>query len=149
VASYGFLADPFPDADEAHGSGCVAGGNELPDGIWFGFATSVTADTVTLDLACFWTGEAADAAAIADGAEPLGFHVRNENPTTRTMARDASGTAYWLDGAAAEIVPLAIPMVDWPVIVGAAYQECPSDHCAVWLYINDGVVTELVEQYLP
>ncbi len=40
-------------------------------------------------------------------------------------------------------------MPDRPGTGGTAFQECPSDHCAAWVYVNDGVVTELVEQYLP
>jgi hypothetical protein len=40
-------------------------------------------------------------------------------------------------------------MNDWPVTSDTAYQDCPSRHCAGWLYINDGQVTELIEQYLP
>ncbi|GBD84600.1 kelch motif protein [bacterium BMS3Abin02] len=150
VFSNGFFPDPLPGSNEANGSGCVVSGSQLPDGIWFGFVEDAGAATVTFDLACFWTGEAAAAEAAADGQEPLegDFHIRDEDPQTRTVARDSAGTAYWLDGAG-DLTPQAIPMSDWPVIGGTAYQECPGDHCAAWLYVNGGVVTELVEQYLP
>ncbi|MGZ8786406.1 MAG: hypothetical protein ACXW1Y_12695 [Acidimicrobiia bacterium] len=149
VASRGFFPDPLPGSDQAHGSGCVVGGSELPDGMWFGFVEGITADAVTFDLACFWTGEAAVAAATADGEEEIfDFYIRNNNTQTRTVARSPAGTAYWLDGAG-DLTPQAIPMNDWPVTSDTAYQDCPSRHCAGWLYINDGQVTELIEQYLP
>ncbi len=146
VANYGLLPDPLPGSDEAHGSGCVAGGDQLPDGIWFGFVEGVTADTLTFDLACFWTGDAATTRAVADGEEPLDFYIRNEVPTTRTMPFDPSGTAYWQEPAMAPGIE-SVPMSEWPA--GTGYQDCPSDNCAAWVYVNDGVVTQLSEQYLP
>ena len=148
VAKYGLFPDPFTGSDEAHGSGCAPGTGQLPDGIWFGFVEGATSDTLAFDLACFWTGAAAAERATEDGEEVFDFYTRNENPETRTLQRDPAGTAYWLD-ASSDLTPQAIPMSDWPVTAGSPYQECPSDHCAVWVYVNGGVVTELVEQYLP
>ena len=148
VAKYGFFPDPFTGSDEAHGSGCTPGAAQLPDGIWFGFVEGETSDTLVFDLACFWTGTAAAERATEDGEEVFDFYIRNENPDTRTLQRDPAGTAYWLD-ASGDLTPKAIPMSDWPVTTGSPYQECPGDNCAAWVYINGGVVTELVEQYLP
>jgi hypothetical protein len=148
VANYGFFPDPFPGSDDANGSGCTPGAGQLPDGIWFGFVKGVTADTLTFDLACFWTGDAAAVRATADGQEVLDFYIRNQNPATRTMPRDTAGTAYWLD-ASGDLTPQAVPMSNWPDTGGTRYVPCPGDNCAAWVYINGGVITELVEQYLP
>ena len=41
-----------------------------------------------------------------------------------------------------------IPVVGWPPTPGA-FLECPGEFCAVWLYVNGGVATGIVEQYLP
>ena len=149
VATYGLFPDPLPGSDEAHGSGCTVDGSELPDGLWFGFVVAAAADVFTFDLACFWTGEAAVAAATADGEEEVfDFYIRNANARTRTAVGSPDGTAYWLDSAG-DLTPQPTLMTDWPVVSETAYQDCPSQQCAVWLYMNDGVVTELVEQYLP
>jgi hypothetical protein len=147
VAEYGFFPPVFPGTD-AHGSGCAPGTATLPDGIWFGFVTSVTLTSYSFDLACFWTGQAAVDHAGENGDEAYDFYVGNQSSTLRTVPFDPSGTAYWLD-ASGDLTPQAIPMSDWPVTTGTPYEECPSDHCTAWLYINDGVATELVEQYLP
>ena len=29
------------------------------------------------------------------------------------------------------------------------YIPCPGEFCSVWLYVNNGNVTEVLEQYLP
>ncbi len=66
---------------------------------------------------------------------------------TRHVPVDPAGTAYWLD-MTGDLTPQPIPMASWPIPWDPSYQACPSDSCAVWLYVNGGVVTELIEQYL-
>ena len=52
------------------GSGCTPGdGDVLPDGRWFGFPSAREADSFSFDLACWFTGDDAAAAATEDGAE--------------------------------------------------------------------------------
>lgn len=149
VAWYGMFPDPLLTAADGHGSGCAPPGDVLPAGMWFGFAKSFAAGTLTFDLACFFTGPAGIAAATADGevGYELDFYIRNKNPKLFTIDLDPDGTAYWIDASGPSVTPTAIVMTDWPV--GAGYVSCPGEHCAVWLFVNDGVVTELVEQYLP
>jgi hypothetical protein len=90
--------------------------NELPDGIWFGFAATRRHSHATWLLLARRGG---GRGAIADDAKSLlPCGAGRLEPW-----QDAGGTAYWLDVAAANR-PLAIPMIDWPVIVGAACQEC-------------------------
>jgi hypothetical protein len=148
VANYGLFPPVFAGTD-AHGSGCAPGSPTLPDGIWFGFVTSVTTTAYSFDLACFWTGQAAIDHATANGDEAFDFYIGNDNPTLRTVTFDPAGTAYWIDASASDLTPQPIPMPDWPSNTGSHYVPCPGQYCAVWAYINSGVVTELVEQYLP
>jgi hypothetical protein len=146
VATHGLFPDPFPGSDEAHGSGCVVDGPGLADGVWFGFAEAIGAGSITLDLACFFTGGAAHAAAAADGAEAFDFYVRNLVQGTYTVPVEPSGRAWYLD-ASGDIANIEVAMTAWPHPV--SFLSCPGDYCSVWLFINGGRVTELVEQYLP
>lgn len=145
---YGFFPDPLGTPDDGHGSGCVLAGDVLTDGMWFGFVDAVSGGVATFDLGCFFTGAAAVAAAAADGEEAFDFYIRNQNPRTFAVALAAAGTAYWLD-ATGDLTPQPIPMGTWPVAAPPSYQTCPDTSCGVWLYVNGGVATELVEQYRP
>ena len=145
---FGFFPDPVGEADEGHGSGCVLDRDIIANGIWFGYVEAIGAGTVTFDLACFFTGDAAVAAAAVDGEEAFDFYIRNQNPKTFAVPLSAVGSAYWID-ATGDLTPNEIPMTDWPVASPPSYQECPGEFCTVWLYVNGGMATELVEQYLP
>lgn len=149
VAWYGIFPDPLFAPANGHGSGCAPPGDVLPAGMWFGYATAFSAGTLTFDLACFFTGAAGVAAAAADGDPDydLDFYIRNMNPKLFTIDLDPGGTAYAIDASAPDVTPVAGPMTDWPA--GTGYVSCPGNVCAVWLFVNGGVVTELVEQYLP
>lgn len=140
-----FFPDPLPGSAEANGSGCVSSPT-LGDGIWFGFAHAVADGTITFDLACFFTGPAAVAAATADGAEAFDFYIRNANPSTREVPMAADAKVYGVTDGAGGIE--MVPVVGWPPNPGG-YVECPGEFCAVWLYVNGGVATGIVEQYLP
>lgn len=140
-----FFPDPLPGSADAHGSGCVSGPT-LGDGIWFGFAHAVADGTITFDLACFFTGPAAVAAATADGAEAFDFYIRNANPSTRAVPMAADAQVYGVTDTAGGIEMVAV--VGWPPTPGG-YLECPAEFCAVWLYVNGGIATGIVEQYLP
>ncbi len=149
LSSHGLTPQPLPgSADGAPGSGCVVDGDQLSDGIWFGLVENMSAESVTIDVACYWSGEAAAAMATADGHEPVDFYLSNGDERAYTVQLDAAGTAHWV-GSADDSVPKPIPMPDWPVAGSTFYQECPSEHCGAWLYVNGGVATELIEWYLP
>lgn len=148
VANHRSFPDPLSGSQGAHGSGCVVGGDNLPDGIWFGFIRSADASKLSIDVACFWTGQLASVRAAANGDEAVDFYVENQNPKVRSVPRSSTGTAYWLDKIGAPETQ-ATPMANWPNTSAAAFQECPGEYCAVWLFVNGGSVTELVEQYLP
>lgn len=141
--------DVYPGSGDAHGSGCVTGSDTLPDGVWFGFVEAKTGSTLAFDLACFFTGPAGVAAATAAGevGYDLDFYISNQNPRTYSVVLDQTRTAWRIDSSGGGVAPVAIPASDWPV--GGGYVPCPGEYCAVWLYVNGGVATGLVEQYLP
>jgi hypothetical protein len=145
-----FFPTPLPGSDQAHGSGCVTpgGSTTMPDGIWFGFVTAFTPGTVTFDLACFWTGAVAEAKALEDGAEAFDFYIRNMNPATYPVPLSGSTRVWYIDASSGDVsMPTEIPVTSWPH--PDSVLNCPAQYCSVWLYINGGVATALVEQYLP
>jgi hypothetical protein len=150
-----FFPDVFPGVTNgAHGSGCVTPGfDHLPDGVWFGFAEGVGGGVITFDLACFFTGTAACTAQIEDGGasspdDCFGFWIRNNVATTFAVPI-ASTARVWYIGLSggSPTAPTEIPPTSWPV--AGSYQNCPGEYCAVWLYVNGGQATGIVEQYLP
>ncbi|MFH2072019.1 MAG: hypothetical protein ABIJ75_04115, partial [Actinomycetota bacterium] len=144
-----FFPDPLPGSDQAHGSGCVVpgGSTTLTDGIWFGYVTAFTPGTLTFDLACFWTGAIAEAKAIEDGEEAFDFYIRNQNPLTRQVPLAGSARVWYVPAVGDVSFPIETPVTSWPH--PDSFLACPSDWCGVWLYVNDGKATALVEQYLP
>ena len=146
-----FMPDVLGQPGDPNGSGCVVDGDVLPDGIWFGFAEAVSAGVITFDLGCYFTGAAADAAADADygttdGAEE-GFHVRNQNPKVFAVPIGAAAQVWYVAAAGPDWFPEPLPLASWPS--ATSWLPCPGDTCAVWLYVNGGAATGIVEQYLP
>lgn len=141
--------DPFSiTTDDAAGSGCRPGQDRLPTGIWFGLMTDVGDSTIEFDLACFYTGEAAWEKAAEEGEEANNdFWIVNENPSMRTL-EVASGATIWVIAENVSAAPHPMPFTAWGPDM-SAYTPCPGDGCTVWVEITNGVVTEIVEQYLP
>ena len=89
VKSPSNLADgPNYDTGGPAGSGCSPGDTtSLPDGWWAGHLASYVGTTIDFDLVCYFTGDAANAAAADDGKPtPVDDdrYVRNSNPKTFT-----------------------------------------------------------------
>ena len=142
------------DGTSADGSGCAPGSaTTLPDGLWFGVLTAVDteAGTVGLDLACWFTGDAANAAAAADGQTeipvPDDYYIRNQVHTiytTRVVPEVA-------------VVPLDVTQGgptgangQTQTGIGAALtilESSPSE--LVWLQVTDGWVTVVQSQFTP
>ena len=138
---------PLPGSGDAAGSGCSPGAGPLPDGVWFGYVVAKSAGGIDFDLACFYFGEIAYAEGAADGEEVNNdYYVRNANPTVRTIPVAASVDVWEVD--AGSIGYLEIPFSDWP-LDPTGYIACPSEWCGVWLFVNGGNVTEILEQYVP
>jgi hypothetical protein len=143
---------PLPGSGGALGSGCTPGAGALPDGAWYGYARDWDADGIDFDLACFYTGAAADAqaAARADEEPPNDFYLVNDDITTRRLAVDGTVAAYRLampdDVVGLEQATYA-ELIGGPGVPNIVI--CPGEWCSIWVFINDGRVTEMMEQYLP
>jgi hypothetical protein len=119
----------------------------LPDGAWFGYVVAKSATEIDFDLACFYFGDIAYTEGAADGEEVTNdYYVRNANPTLRTIPVAPAVTVYELD--AGFVGFLTIPFSGWPVDPSAGL-SCPSTSCQVWLFVNGGDVTEILEQFTP
>ena len=137
----------LPGSGGAAGSGCSPGAGPLPDGVWFGYVVAKSAADIDFDLACFYFGDIAYTEGAADGEEVNNdYYVRNVNPTLRTIPVAPSVMVYEID--AGSIGFLNVPFSGWPVDP-SAYISCPSSSCNVWLFVNGGNVTEILEQYTP
>ena len=147
VAGDGSFPAVLGGPTDAHGSGCAPGAGSLPDGIWFVFPTAWTASSIDFDLACFYSGDAATAEAAARGEEsppPNDYIITNDNATLRSVPVAIDAIGHRLDiNIALETVPF-----DEFVANPGEFQVC-FDFCLVWLYVNNGEVTEVVSQYVP
>lgn len=136
-------ATPVPE-----GSGCTPGDvDTLPDGRWFGYASSREADSFSFDLACWFTGEDAVLAAIEDGEispPPNDYHVRNDNETQRLVVPAPNATVEYLANPGD---PATVETIDYPTWVSDS--EARPFEPGVWIEISDGLVVSVEEQYQP
>lgn len=140
--------EPLPGGAGASGSGCAPGSDILPDGIWFGYVVARDPTSISFDLACMYFGDIAYEKGAEAGEEVANdYFISNENPALRTVAVGPEATFYEIDAAQPDVVQTPT-FAEWP-LDPEMYLACPSDWCGVWLYINDGVVTEAMEQYFP
>lgn len=145
------LAPPAPmtGSEGASGSGCPAGGGPPDDGIWYGYVTASTTSTVTFEFACLYFGDAAWEEAAEDGTEaPNDVYIRATDRISEVPVIEGA-TAYTIVSPAnSELRIDSVPFADWPQDP-MGYIPCPGESCSVWLYVNNGIVTEVLEQYLP
>ena len=146
------LAPPSPLAgsEGASGSGCEPGGDELPDGIWFGYllAEDPSNATIDFDLACLYFGEPAWTEAAEEGEEANNdLWIVNQSDKIRTLEYPAKATVWTITGDPTEGHFPRLLITEWPE--ASAYLDCPGKNCGVWLYINDGHFNNIVEQYVP
>lgn len=140
------------EADDAAGSGCTVGPGSMPDGHWFGFVEGIdhVSQTISFDLACFFSGDAAERAAAEDGVGFIDYYIRNRSDRLRTIRYDPAATAYWIDATDPDLALQPVLIRQWPAESTASFQEwCPGSGCAAWLEIRGGAVAELIELYLP
>lgn len=136
--------------DEAEGSGCTPGEGDLPDGEWYGVAAEVLADEIEFDLACLFTGDAATRAAAEDGEEsppPNDYYVRNVNPTLRTVpVGDGDGvTVVWYPQFGDPTSEATISFDEWREALADRGDFIPG----IWIEIEDGVISEVREHWVP
>lgn len=138
----------FGASGDPHGSGCSLAGDALTDGVWFGYAEGVGGGKITFDLACYFTGPAAVAAAAADGEEAVDFYIRNQNPKVFSVAISPLAQVFYIPEDSEDVLaPEPIAVTSWPT--PASFLECPGTFCGVWLYVNGGEATGIVEMYQP
>ncbi|MDH3540530.1 MAG: GerMN domain-containing protein [Acidimicrobiia bacterium] len=133
--------------DLASRSGCTPGTGELPDGEWFGFVNDVTEDAVIFDLACWFTGTAAEQAAAEDGEEsppPNDYYVRNVNATLRTVPVAAGAEVNWLPDTGDPTTATTVDFMTW-----LAQRDSRLFQPGIWLTVADGSVTFVEEQFVP
>jgi len=118
-----------------------------PAGVWFGHVSAGAPTSVQFDLACWYFGDLAWEVAdtYGDTAEN-DYYVVNQNPTLRTVPVGPGAVVHHIDAMSLGHDP--IPYSDW-LLEPEGYLTCPFDFCPLWLYVNDGEVTEIVEQYVP
>lgn len=135
-------ADPMA----AEGSGCAPGTAELPDGRWYGLVADFDATGISFDLACWFSGEAAEAAATEDGEEsppPNDYYVRNENEEIRILSVGASVPATWYPSGDPNDV-VSGTFTEW-----VEYLEGNEFRLGIWVTIAGGQVTEIEEMWVP
>ncbi len=129
----------------------------LEDGRHFGYIRSIdpSSETLVFDLAYFLTGDEANQAAAEHGDEtpvPNDYYIVNDNPLLRTLRLAPDVQIRVIDwGNCCEPVQGELqPFVDafhtkhhpW----NAMY---PGGESPYWLTVEDGVIVEIEEQYLP
>jgi hypothetical protein len=123
--------------DGPSGSGCEPGEDELPDGWWYGDLIVPPGVGLSFDLACYYTGAAAEAEAASRGDEVTNdYYVVDDNDLERMLAIAEGATASCVDPAAQiQLVDCTPPDVagDWNV----------------WVRVVDGAVDRMIEQYAP
>ncbi|NNE96493.1 MAG: GerMN domain-containing protein [Acidimicrobiales bacterium] len=137
-----------PTNEQASGAGCTPlTGEGLPDGRWFGYLDDARADSVDFDLACWFNGTAAALAAAEDGEEsppPNDYYVRNVNDLIRTLDVSTSAEVSWLPSPGDPATQADASYGEW-----LAERSDRPFQPGVWLTINEGQVTLIVEQYVP
>jgi hypothetical protein len=131
----------------ADGSGCTPGSGDLPDGRWFGYVTVTRADGLDLDLACWFSGEAAIEAAAEDGEEsppPNDYYVRNDNLAARSLAADPSVEVVWYPDLGDPTSEATTTFADW-----VAQDRGAGGVPGIWVEIDDGSVVSIHEQWVP
>jgi hypothetical protein len=142
VATHGLHPGALAGSGEYFGSGCSPGSALLPDGVWYGFAREYTPSEITFDLACLgWVPDPND-----DAIEEGHWEIVNNNPRVRVVPiiPGAQVTCLWA-GCPAN----PFPYTDW---VQEPHDLLPleEDHggLAMWIYINDGFITEVGRERL-
>jgi len=134
--------NPNPASDGASGSGCAPGTTSFPDGAWFGFVRDWDRTGMSFDLACFYFGEIAYEKRGRGGVPD--FFITNESSVVRHVSIDPGTPAYRLDRRG---VLETVTYAEW--VDDPGDRSCPGENCIVWLFINDGIVTEVMWAYTP
>ena len=120
------------------------GRSELEDGRHFGFwETFEIGDTIAygeFDLAQLLTGAAAEAAAAERGDEVNNdYYIVNDNPRLRTLIAEGDTVVRVLEGGTPDLMDTNV----------ADFAVERSPEAGFWVTIEDGIVTEIEQQFVP
>ena len=120
------------------------GRSELEDGRHFGFwSTFEIGDTIAygeFDLASFLTGAEAEAAAAERGEEVNNdYFIVNDNPRLRTLIAQGDTVVLVLEGGTPDLRRSNV----------ADFAVERSEESGFWVTIEDGIVTEIEQQFVP
>jgi hypothetical protein len=120
------------------------GRSELEDGRHFGFwETFEIGDTIAygeFDLAQLLTGAAAEAAAAERGDEVNNdYYIVNDNPRLRTLIAEGDTVVQVLEGGTPDLIDTNV----------ADFAVERSPDAGFWVTIEDGIVTEIEQQFVP
>jgi hypothetical protein len=136
---------------------------DLPDGDYFAHLTAVdtAARTVTFDVQVMYTGQAANDYLTAhdpaaENPPPNGYVIANDSTNTRTLPlADDARIWDWCTGDAG-LAMAERPFAEWAAApadgdttcgLGAALSHGSNE--VYWFDVRDGVVKQVVGQYLP
>lgn len=129
VAALGRNPNVVLGAGGALGSGCSPGIDTLPDGVWFGWIEDTGSSSVSFDLACLWPGRL-EPAASNDATRIRAVAVTDD--TLVYQGTEPTRYAGWsgdtTSAGNAPGLPRSLPY---------------------WLFVNDGVATEMAEYPEP
>jgi len=129
--------------DGTAGSGCTPGLEPpLPDGLWRGFVVDGDKQSLEFDLICSWhytSTQFKDRDDSHDDEEaPALYLTANDNPQTRDLPLDPD----------VQVWPTPLPAE--PLRIEEFYvQRLQGGWDEVWVFVNDGVVTEIAQVYYP
>lgn len=142
-----------PDSNSlASGSGCTPDGDILGDGHWFGYVAGAEVGSLQLDLACWFTGDAAAQAATEDGQEPPpnDYYVRDLSDRVRTLSVEGDVEVTWYSSGD-PTDEATITYAEWLTgrVVQASETGIAKFPFGVWVTIEGGSVTAIGEQWVP
>jgi hypothetical protein len=138
------------DGTSPDGSGCEPPpGTGLPDGLWFGVLSSIDAthNMIGLDLACWFSGKAAQTAAGSSTPVPNDYYVRNVNPTVYQLPTSPHVAVLSLAGSSGGATGEFNPTTTGVVSANAILTDASKHY--VWVQITHGYVVVIQEQFTP
>jgi hypothetical protein len=140
----------------------------LPDAIeQLAFLTEVSASEVVADYAQFLTGEAADEAAIEAGdippgeGVPNGYYILNASNRLRTLPLAATPVVVLPTSSLGPVTDVVVDLDEWLALFDRGRpwgeEENPGDdyfgsgsiRTPYWLTVQDGIVVQIHQQYIP
>jgi hypothetical protein len=138
ISTQGLPPDALAGSGGWWGSGCSPGGDILPDGVWWGYLTDLTPTSVTFDLACLrFADESDDDPATEDYA----WVIENNSHKLRVVPVSPVALVTYSWQACR---PNPFPYIEWIENDAVPHGDSGREG-GLWLYVNDGLVTELGE----